>query len=85
MPKWSNAAKITDVVGKSSHYDALFYPGGAGPMFDLAIDPVFQALISEFAQAGKPVAFVCHAPIALQNVSLPNGNYLMAWQTRYGT
>lgn len=49
-------------------FDAVFYPGGHGPMWDLAEDPVSIALIERFHQAGKPVAAVCHAPAVLRRV-----------------
>ena len=43
-------------------YDAVFYPGGHGPMLDLASDPVNAKLASDFWQAGKIVSAVCHGP-----------------------
>jgi putative intracellular protease/amidase len=49
-------------------YDAVFYPGGHGPMWDLAEDAHSIALIEAFYNAGKPVAAVCHAPGALHRV-----------------
>ena len=61
----------------AAEFDALFYPGGHGPMWDLAIDPTSIALIEAFARAGKPVGAVCHAPAALTNVRDPNGVYLI--------
>jgi putative intracellular protease/amidase len=53
---------------KAADYDAVFYPGGHGPMWDLAEDPHSIALIEAFYDAGKPVAAVCHAPGALRRV-----------------
>jgi len=53
---------------ESADYDAVFYPGGHGPMWDLAEDPHSIALIESFYDAGKPVAAVCHAPGALHRV-----------------
>lgn len=50
---------------KSSDYDAVFYPGGHGPIWDLATDNNSGMLIHEFLDAGKPVAAVCHGPAAL--------------------
>ena len=50
------------------HDDAVFYPGGHGPMWDLAEDPPSIALIEAFWDAGKPVAAVCHAPGVLHRV-----------------
>ncbi|MBY0527485.1 MAG: type 1 glutamine amidotransferase domain-containing protein [Gemmataceae bacterium] len=52
----------------ASDYDAVFYPGGHGPMWDLAEDPHSIALIEAFYNAGKPVAAVCHAPGVLHRV-----------------
>lgn len=46
-------------------YDAVFYPGGHGPMEDLAVDATSGKLISDTLAAGKPVAIVCHGPAAL--------------------
>lgn len=49
-------------------YDTVFYPGGHGPMWDLAEDPVSVKLIQNFYDNGKPVAAVCHAPGVLRHV-----------------
>jgi putative intracellular protease/amidase len=57
---------------KHADFDAVFYPGGHGPMWDLAEDPVSVALIESFYDAGKPVAFVCHAPGVLRHVKHRN-------------
>ncbi|MGS2805495.1 type 1 glutamine amidotransferase domain-containing protein [Nocardia sp. MW-W600-9] len=46
-------------------YDAIFYPGGHGPMEDLAVDPVSGALLVAALASGKPLGVVCHAPAAL--------------------
>ena len=43
-------------------YDTVFYPGGHGPLWDLAEDPVSIKLIESFYNSDKPVATVCHAP-----------------------
>lgn len=56
-----------DSVSADDH-DAVFYPGGHGPLWDLAEDPVSVALIERFHDSGKPVAFVCHAPGVLRHV-----------------
>ncbi|MCC0576496.1 type 1 glutamine amidotransferase domain-containing protein [Streptomyces californicus] len=45
-------------------FDVVFYPGGHGPMEDLAVDPVSGALLTRFLAAGKPLALLCHAPAA---------------------
>jgi len=49
-------------------YDAVFYPGGHGPIWDLAKDNNSGLLILEFLDSGKPVALVCHGPAALISV-----------------
>ena len=58
-------------------YDAVFYPGGHGPLWDLANDSTSISLIETFYAAQKPIAFVCHAPGALVNAKLPNGDPLV--------
>jgi putative intracellular protease/amidase len=58
-------------------FDTVFYPGGHGPMWDLAEDPVSIKLIEAFVAAGKPVAFVCHAPGVLRHVKGPDGKPLV--------
>ncbi|WP_295938016.1 type 1 glutamine amidotransferase domain-containing protein [uncultured Xanthomonas sp.] len=58
-------------------YDALFYPGGHGPLWDLAEDRDSIALIEAFAHADKPVGFVCHAPGVLRRVSAADGTPLV--------
>ena len=56
----AKTSRLADV--KTSDYDAVFYPGGHGPMWDLTEDPHSIALIEAFFNDGKPVAAVCHAP-----------------------
>jgi putative intracellular protease/amidase len=58
-------------------FDGLFFPGGHGPMFDLATDAAVKRLIAAFWTAGKPVAAVCHGPAALLGVRLPDGSTLL--------
>ncbi|MCK8046898.1 type 1 glutamine amidotransferase domain-containing protein [Shewanella sp. 1CM18E] len=59
-------------------YDAIFYPGGHGPLWDLTNDANSIALIEAFHQANKPVGLVCHAPGALKNVKAADGSPLVA-------
>jgi putative intracellular protease/amidase len=61
---------------KSDDFDAVFYPGGHGPLWDLAEDKISQQLIVDFYTNGKPVAFVCHAPGVLKDVKI-EGEYLV--------
>ncbi len=58
-------------------FDAVFYPGGHGPLWDLANDATSIALIETFNTQEKPIAFVCHAPAALKDVKDANGNPLV--------
>ena len=58
---------------KASDYDAVFYPGGHGPLWDLAEDAHSIALIEATLNAGKPVAAVCHAPAVLRHPKGPDG------------
>ena len=72
IDKVANSKKLSDI--KAEDYDAVFYPGGHGPMWDLANDTNSIKLIEEFYNTQKPVAFVCHAPAALINVKAENGH-----------
>ncbi|WP_034980739.1 type 1 glutamine amidotransferase domain-containing protein [Epilithonimonas tenax] len=74
MDKLKNTHQLSEV--KSEDYDAVFYPGGHGPLWDLAEDQVSQQLIADFYSSDKPVAFVCHAPGVLKDVKI-NGEYLV--------
>jgi len=58
-------------------FDTVFYPGGHGPLWDLAEDKHSIALIESFYAAGKNVAFVCHAPGVLRHVKTPEGKPLV--------
>jgi putative intracellular protease/amidase len=58
-------------------FDTVFYPGGHGPLWDLAESPVSIRLIEAFDRAGKPVGLVCHAPGALRHVKAANGEPLI--------
>ncbi len=62
----ANTVKLADV--KAENYDTVFYPGGHGPMWDLAESPVSIALLESFYNSGKPIALVCHAPGVLRHV-----------------
>lgn len=62
---------------KAGNFDAVFYPGGHGPMWDLANDAGSMKLILDFYNSKKPLAFVCHGPAALVNVKDQHGQYLL--------
>lgn len=58
-------------------FDAVFYPGGHGPLWDLAEDRSSVALIENTLNSGKPVALVCHAPGVLRHAKNPDGSPLV--------
>lgn len=58
-------------------FDTVFYPGGHGPMWDLAEDMNSVRLIESTLAAGKPLALVCHAPVALHRARKPDGTPLV--------
>lgn len=63
---------------RQQDFDAVFYPGGHGPLWDLANDRHSIALIESFIAANKPVALVCHAPGVLRDVKAADGSPLVA-------
>ncbi|OLS64350.1 type 1 glutamine amidotransferase domain-containing protein [Pseudomonas putida] len=62
---------------EASDFDTVFYPGGHGPLWDLAESPRSIALIEAFERAGKPIGFVCHAPGVLRHVKAADGSPLV--------
>lgn len=68
----AHTIKLGEVV--ASDFDAVFYAGGHGPLWDLAEDAASIALIEATQAAGKPIALVCHAPGVLRHVKTANGN-----------
>lgn len=71
----ANTRKLAEV--RAADYDAVFYPGGHGPLWDLAEDRHSIALIEQMIAAGKPVAAVCHAPGVLRHVKAKDGEPLV--------
>lgn len=59
-------------------FDAVFYPGGHGPMWDLVGDVKSVALTEAFWGAGKPIGAVCHAPIIFKHARTKTGDYIVA-------
>ena len=74
-------AALADTVRLDSvsadDYDAVFYPGGHGPLWDLAEDQHSVRLIQDTLRAGRPVALVCHAPGVLRHVTNDDGTPLV--------
>lgn len=71
----SRTSKLEDV--DHADYDAVFYPGGHGPLWDLAESKDSISLIENFYRNNKPVAAVCHAPAIFKHTKDENGNYLV--------
>jgi putative intracellular protease/amidase len=82
IDKVGNTIKLNEV--KEADYDAVFYPGGHGPLWDLANDTDSITLIESFYKNKKPIAFVCHAPAALIKVKGENGEPLVKGKTVTG-
>ena len=64
---FANTVRLADV--KSEDFDTVFYPGGHGPMWDLAESSTSKALLESFYNSGKPIALVCHSPGVLRHVT----------------
>ena len=71
----ANTARLDTL--SQEQFDAVFYPGGHGPLWDLAENEDSIALIEETLNAGKPVALVCHAPGVLRHARKPDGSPLV--------
>tara|TARA_R110001599_G_C12080317_1_gene645019 strand:+ start:168 stop:866 length:699 start_codon:yes stop_codon:yes gene_type:complete len=71
----ANTKKLADV--QAADYDAVFYPGGHGPLWDLTDNTDSIALIESFLAANKPIAAVCHATAAFLNIKDADGEYLV--------
>ncbi|MFT5261555.1 MAG: putative intracellular protease/amidase [Polaribacter sp.] len=71
----SKTMKLAEV--KQENYDAIFYPGGHGPLWDLAEDKNSISLIEDFYNHGKPVAAVCHAPAIFKHTKNSDGESLV--------
>ena len=87
-PSSNRFYKDNELIDKMAHtellstlrqedFDGVFYPGGHGPLWDLATDKDSIAAIASFYNHHKPIAFVCHAPAALVNVKAKDGQALV--------
>lgn len=74
--KITNTLKLDDV--DDSQYDAIFFAGGHGTMWDFPESPAVLKIVPKIYEAGKIVSAVCHGPVALVNVKLSNGTYLVS-------
>ncbi|MGV9786708.1 type 1 glutamine amidotransferase domain-containing protein [Streptomyces sp. NPDC003435] len=75
-PEFKHPVRLEDV--DLDGYDAVFYPGGHGPMEDLAVDATSGRLLVDALDSGKPLAVVCHAPAALLAATRPDGTNAFA-------
>jgi putative intracellular protease/amidase len=71
----ANSLKLADI--SAADFDAVFYPGGHGPLWDLAEDRDSIELIEAMSSANKTVAAVCHAPAVLRHTKGPDGSALV--------
>jgi putative intracellular protease/amidase len=71
----ANTRKLADV--SADDFDAVFYPGGHGPMWDMPDNATSISLIEAFVSADKPVAAVCHGPVMLVNVRGKDGEFFV--------
>ena len=78
----ANTVKLSSV--SADDFDAVFYPGGHGPLWDLAEDRDSIALIERMAAAGKPIAAVCHGPAVFRRAKGPDGAPLVKGKTVTG-
>ncbi len=78
----ANTNTLSDI--SSADFDGVFYPGGHGPLWDLAENTDSIALIEEMLAAGKPVAAVCHAPCVLLHPKTPDGVSVVRGKTVTG-
>jgi putative intracellular protease/amidase len=78
------AATLRLETVKQKDYDTVFYPGGHGPMWDLAEDKHSIALLESVVAAGKTFAVVCHSTGALRHVKTPDGKLLVEGKTVTG-
>ena len=74
---WKSTEKLSDFVGRAADFDAIFYVGGHGPMFDLATDQNSLQIIREFYEARRVVSAVCHGPAVFINAKLSDGKHLL--------
>lgn len=78
----ANTRKLSEI--DAGDYDAVFYPGGHGPLWDLAEDKASIALIEATLAADKPLAAVCHAPAIFRHTKAANGEPLVKGRTVTG-
>ena len=71
----AHTTKLSEI--KIDEFDSLMFPGGHGPLWDLAVDQLSIGMIEQISAAGKPIAAVCHAPAVLLHAKDSDGNPLV--------
>jgi putative intracellular protease/amidase len=74
--KTNNTISMSEVAPEQ--YDAIYFVGGKGAMYDFPDNPYIQSIISNYYVSGKVIGAVCHGPAALTHVTLPDGSPLLA-------
>ncbi|KAF4971203.1 hypothetical protein FSARC_1925 [Fusarium sarcochroum] len=74
---WKNTIPLSELAGRASEFDAIFYPGGHGPMVDLVDDQYSKDLLRDFHAQGKVISAVCHGPAAFVNVTTASGESIL--------
>ncbi|KAF8927513.1 class I glutamine amidotransferase-like protein [Dissophora ornata] len=75
--KINHTHRVEEFIGKESEFEAVLYPGGHGPMYDLEHNEAALQVTAAAYEAGKVVGAVCHGPIALTDVTLSDGTLLV--------
>lgn len=70
---WEHTQPLAAFAERAEDFDAIFFPGGYGPVFDVTDDPAARQLVRDMHAQGKVIAAVCHGPAALLNVVLADG------------
>jgi putative intracellular protease/amidase len=71
ITEWKSPLAVEDILNADTAFDALFFPGGHGPMADLAHAEEVGRLVRRFHDSARPIAAVCHGPAALLSVAEP--------------
>ncbi|EEU41423.1 uncharacterized protein NECHADRAFT_83491 [Fusarium vanettenii 77-13-4] len=74
---WRETRRLSEVADRTSEFDAVFYPGGHGPMFDLISNPDSLRILRDLHAEDKVIAAVCHGPAALVNAKTADGEYII--------
>jgi putative intracellular protease/amidase len=76
LVKMKNTLSVEE-IGSIAEYDAVFVPGGLAPLVDMPDNKTIQKILADMWEKGAVVSAVCHGPVALVNVKLSDGSYLV--------